>query len=335
MNKTLKNLLKGTAYTLAGISLGFSGLLVYVGNQNSKIERQFHENILSSGVNAAQLAQVAPGTQNFTLDKQAMSDIAMGSMLVYQCAPLIAHKAEHVKNSDGHAFLYHEKGKTNVWDSCHQEYAELDDLYSTQDHQKTQLASFYNQKTNEVIWAWGGTDFSSLKDLMAGGQTIAGGLADRVLSADKLVDSVLCALKEKFPAVDPQTVRHVGFMHSTGAQSYAASCLGFAKNNIRYSEAYNIDGFGAGRPFHALAESLSSDPSQSLDLFKKMTRGIVAVKAQNEMDIVGDLKKVDPFDWVGHEKGAANAVGGHIVDVGQHKHRAFGYAISFEKKAKL
>jgi hypothetical protein len=162
-------------------------------------------------------------------------------------------------------------------------------------------------------------------------------LAPRVLSAGKAVTETLAALKTKFTAIDPKTVTHKAYMHSTGIQSYAAATVAAAHENIKFSEAYDIDGYGGKPVFQAIADTLShGDKAQSAALVERFTEGIVSFNAHNEVEqLLAPMKLMDPLNIVGPSNTAVDPVGGTVIDMGKTKHKATNYIARFIQKAKL
>lgn len=336
-NRKAKNLLTRVAGVMGGVALTVLPVLPYLAYQNRRVEKQFKENIRSSGVTPQALIAASPDKkQGIKLTPETASKLAMGSMLVYQCKDKIAQKAAHIKNDKGGKYLEDDGRKTRVWDAAAEEYIELDNLYQAQHKDGLQIASYYNQKTNDIIWAFGGTDFSNGRDLLAGGQVIAGGLAPRVLSADRVVDKTIEALRDKFGNLDPKSVKHTAFMHSTGVQTYAASVIKFAQDGLKFDDAYNIDGFGAHKAFMTVAETISDGSRQhTMQIFNEATAGIVAVSSDNKVEkFLMPLKNTDPLNLVGSKERADQEVGGTIIDAGTTGHQAFNYTNHFSKKAK-
>jgi hypothetical protein len=335
-NPKSKTVLAHVAGSLGAVALTALPVLPYLAHQNRRVEKQFKENIRSSGVTPQSLIAASPDQKrNITLTPETASKLAMGSMLVYQCRDKIAKKAEHIQNRNGEKYLEDDGSKTRVWDAAAEEYIELDNLYQAQHEDGLQVASYYNQRTNDVVWAFGGTDFSNARDLLAGGQVIAGGLAPRVLSADRAVDRTLQALRDKFGSVDPKSVKHTAFMHSTGVQTYAASVVRFAQDGLKFDEAYNIDGFGAQKAFLTVAETVGDGtPQETMRIFREATAGIVAVGSDNEVErLLMPLKNTDPLNLVGGKARADQEVGGTVIDAGTTGHQAFNYTNYFSKKA--
>lgn len=336
-NSKAKSLFTHIVGGIGSLALTVLPVLPYLAYQNRRVERQFKENIQSSGVTPQALIAASPDKQqSIKLTPETSSKMAMGSMLVYQCKDSIARKAAHVQNGKGKKYLEDAGRKTRIWDASAEEYIELDNLYKAQHKDGLQIASYYHQKTNDIIWAFGGTDFSNARDLLAGGQVIAGGLAPRVLSAGNAVENTLQALRDKFSSVDPKSVKHTAFMHSTGVQTYAASVVKFAQGGLKFDEAYNIDGFGARKAFMTVAETIGDGSQQdAMRIFKEATAGVVSVSSDNEVEkFLMPLKNTDPLNLIGSRERADQEVGGTIIDAGTTGHQAFNYTNHFSKKAK-
>lgn len=292
--------------TVGNVVLTATGVLPYLKSENRRVEKEFAENVATANISHDDLIAASPKKKEFSFTKKDAADLAMASMLVYQSAPKIAKKSAQVTNDKGEKYLKDEGETVQIWDAQNEEYIELDKLYTAQHKDGLQLASYYNQKTNEVLWNFGGTDFTNVRDLAAGGQVISGGLAPRMLSAGKAVKETLAALAKKFTSIHPKDVTHKAYMHSTGVQSYAASLIEFAKEKLSFSEAYEIDGFGGQAAFQAVAKNVAKgDKALTEKMFNETTQGIVSFNAHNEIEkFLMPLKKTDHHNRVGSEHAA-------------------------------